>query len=75
MRSSAVVRSRCLADPALSIAGLALIVAGFLESFVTRHSPVMYPEASASIILASLVFIIVYFVVYPYHVERRFRNA
>lgn len=51
------------------------IVAGFLESFVTRHSPVMYPEASASIILASLVFIIVYFIVYPYHVERHFRNA
>ncbi len=51
------------------------IVAGFLESFVTRHSPVMYAGASASIILASLVFIIVYFIVYPYHVERRFRNA
>ena len=51
------------------------IVAGFLESFVTRHSPVMYTEASASIILASVVFIIVYFIVYPYHVERRLRNA
>ncbi len=34
MRSSAVVRSRCLADPALSIAGLALIVAGFLATFL-----------------------------------------
>jgi uncharacterized membrane protein SpoIIM required for sporulation len=51
------------------------IVAGFLESFVTRHSPVMYTEASASIILTSLVFIITYFIVYPYHAERRLRNA
>lgn len=51
------------------------IVAGFLESFVTRHSPVMYTEASASIILASLTFIIVYFIVYPYHVERRVHSA
>lgn len=51
------------------------IVAGFLESFVTRHSGIMYAEASVSIILASLVFIIVYFILYPFHVERRFRNA
>ncbi len=49
------------------------IIAGFLESFVTRHSPVMYAEASASIILASLVFIIVYFIVFPYHVARKDR--
>lgn len=51
------------------------IVAGFLESFITRHSPVMYSAASASIILASLVFVIVYFIIYPYHVERRLRSA
>lgn len=51
------------------------IIAGFLESFITRHSPVMYPAASATIILASLVFIITYFIVYPFHVERRLRSA
>lgn len=51
------------------------IIAGFLESFITRHSPIMYAEASASIILASLAFIIVYFIIYPYHVERRLRDA
>jgi len=51
------------------------ILAGFLESFVTRHSPEMYPWASAAIILGSLAFIILYFIVYPFHVERSLRNA
>ncbi len=47
------------------------IIAGFLESFVTRHSPDMPTLASASIILTSLAFIIGYFIIYPYHVEHR----
>ncbi len=51
------------------------ILAGFLESFITRLSPRMYTAASASIILASLAFIIGYFIIYPYHVERRLRHA
>ena len=47
------------------------IVAGFLESFVTRHSGTMPEWMSATIILTSLSFIILYFIIYPYHVEQR----
>ena len=51
------------------------IIAGFLESFVTRHSPIMYTEVSVSIIGASLAFIIGYFILYPFNAEGRLRNA
>ena len=45
------------------------IMAGFLESFVTRHSDVS-PVLSAGIILVSLAFVIGYFVLYPIHLSR-----
>jgi uncharacterized membrane protein SpoIIM required for sporulation len=45
------------------------IAAGFLESFVTRHSSVS-PVLSAGIILISLAFVIGYFVLYPVHLSR-----
>ncbi|MEO5929049.1 MAG: stage II sporulation protein M [Candidatus Kapaibacterium sp.] len=45
------------------------IVAGFLESFVTRHTE-MPVWASLMIILASLAFVIGYFVIYPRHLYR-----
>jgi uncharacterized membrane protein SpoIIM required for sporulation len=51
------------------------IIAGFLESFITRLSPRMYTAGSVSIIAVSLAFIVGYFIIYPYHVERRFRDA
>ena len=41
------------------------IMAGFLESFVTRHSE-WHMAIKGGIILASLAFILYYFVVYPY---------
>jgi hypothetical protein len=46
-----------------------LLVAGFLESFVTRHTE-MPIFVSAAIILASLAFVIWYFIIYPLQVER-----
>ena len=49
------------------------ILAGFLESFVTRHAPVMHTWVSSSIILLSLAFIIGYFILLPYHAERTHR--
>ena len=49
------------------------IVAGFLESFVTRHAATMPNWASASIIVLSLAAVILYFIILPYHVERRSR--
>lgn len=49
------------------------ILAGFLESFVTRHAPVMHPWVSSTIILLSLAFIIGYFIILPYHAERSHR--
>jgi uncharacterized membrane protein SpoIIM required for sporulation len=45
------------------------IMAGFLESFVTRHSSVS-PLLSAGIIMISLAFVIGYFVIYPIHLSR-----
>lgn len=50
------------------------ILAGFLESFVTRHGLSMPPWASIGIIGASLAFIIGYFILYPYHVQRHDRG-
>lgn len=49
------------------------IVAGFIESFITRHSGAMHPVLNTAIIGGSLVFIIGYFIIYPYHVERTLR--
>jgi uncharacterized membrane protein SpoIIM required for sporulation len=46
------------------------ITAGFLESFVTRHSEVS-PILSGGIILLSLTFVIGYFIYYPYYLTRR----
>jgi uncharacterized membrane protein SpoIIM required for sporulation len=45
------------------------IVAGFLESFVTRHSE-MPSWMSLSIIMTSLLFIIGYFIIYPIYLNR-----
>lgn len=47
------------------------ILAGFMESFLTRHSLTMHPALAMLIIGASLVFVIYYFVILPYHAERR----
>lgn len=49
------------------------IVAGFLESFVTRHALTMPPAVTLGIIGLSAAFIIYYFVILPYHAERRSR--
>ncbi len=46
------------------------IIAGAIESFLTRHSLVMQPAVSMSIIGASLLFVIYYFIILPYHAER-----
>lgn len=51
------------------------MLAGFLESFVTRHAPVMNDWVSITIISLSAAFILWYFVIHPYHVERRTRAA
>ena len=51
------------------------MMAGFLESFVTRHAPVMNDWVSITIISASAAFILWYFVIHPYHVEHRSRAA
>lgn len=49
------------------------IVAGFLESFVTRHTQSPEPVRWA-IILLSLCFIVWYFFIYPERVYRKFEN-
>lgn len=46
------------------------IIAGFLESFITRHND-MHPAMSLLIIFASLAFIVYYFVVYPLQLKSR----
>lgn len=51
------------------------MMAGFLESFVTRHAPVMNDWVSITIISLSAAFILWYFVIYPYHVEQCTRAA
>lgn len=50
------------------------IIAGFLESFVTRHALTMPWYVSVLIIGLSLVFVIYYFIILPYHAERRARQ-
>ena len=47
------------------------IMAGFLESFVTRHALDMRPWVALTIIGASLSWVIYYFIILPYHAERR----
>jgi uncharacterized membrane protein SpoIIM required for sporulation len=49
------------------------IMAGFLESFVTRHAPVLNDGVSGGIIVLSGAFIVFYFIILPYHAERRAR--
>lgn len=49
------------------------IVAGFLESFITRYTEAPY-LIRAAIILASLIFIIWYFFLYPKKVVNRLKN-
>lgn len=50
------------------------IVAGFLESFVTRHTE-MPIFVSLTIILGSLAFILYYFVLYPYQLHKRMSHG
>ncbi|MBL7950923.1 MAG: stage II sporulation protein M [Flavobacteriales bacterium] len=47
------------------------IVAGFLESFVTRHALTIPWYVSLAIIVCSFLFIVLYFIILPYHAERR----
>lgn len=47
------------------------ILAGFIESFITRHSATMPTAMNLFIILGSLAFIIFYFIIYPHHVQRK----
>jgi uncharacterized membrane protein SpoIIM required for sporulation len=49
-----------------------LVIAGFIESFVTRHSTNVL--LSVTTILLSLGFVISYLVIYPYIVSRRFKK-
>jgi uncharacterized membrane protein SpoIIM required for sporulation len=49
------------------------IIAGFLESFVTRHADVS-PALSASIIVLSATLIISYFIVYPIRLARSLKE-
>ncbi|PIB25291.1 stage II sporulation protein M [Maribacter sp. 4G9] len=48
------------------------VVAGFLEGFVTRHTE-MPDWLAILIILASLVLILFYYVIYPYQLHKRHR--
>ncbi len=49
------------------------IIAGFIESFLTRHALSMPPALALSIIVCSLSFVIYYFIILPFHAERRTR--
>lgn len=51
------------------------IVAGFLESFVTRHALSVPWYVSLSLIVLSLAFVIYYFVILPYHAAERPRTV
>jgi len=48
-----------------------IIIAGFLEGYVTRHGMDMPVYASLGIILVSLVIMVVYFGIYPFVVAKR----
>ncbi|MFN3875201.1 MAG: stage II sporulation protein M, partial [Flavobacteriales bacterium] len=47
------------------------ILAGFLESFVTRHALTLRPWVAMAIILASLAWVSFYFIMLPRHANRR----
>lgn len=47
------------------------IIAGFLESFVTRHALTLRPWVALTIIFGSLAWVIWYFIILPYHATRR----
>jgi uncharacterized membrane protein SpoIIM required for sporulation len=47
------------------------ILAGFLESFVTRHALTLRPWVALTIILGSLAWVVWYFIILPYHAHRR----
>ena len=47
------------------------IIAGFLESYMTRHALDVRPWVAITIIGASLAFVIYYFIILPFHAERR----
>jgi O-antigen/teichoic acid export membrane protein len=46
-----------------------IITAGFLESYITRHSE-FSPIAKASIILVSLIIVILYFIYLPLKIKK-----
>jgi uncharacterized membrane protein SpoIIM required for sporulation len=46
------------------------ILAGFIESVITRRSATMPPALNIAIIGGGIAFIIAYFIIYPYHVQR-----
>jgi uncharacterized membrane protein SpoIIM required for sporulation len=50
------------------------IMAGFLESFVTRYTE-MHLALSLTIIISSFIFIVGYFIVYPFYLKRKNLNA
>ena len=51
-----------------------LVIAGFLESFVTRHTEL--PDlVRAAIILLSLSFVIFYYIIYPKTIARHFERS
>jgi uncharacterized membrane protein SpoIIM required for sporulation len=51
------------------------IIAGFLESFVTRHALTVRPWVSLTIIFGSLAWVVYYFIILPYHANRRTRRV
>lgn len=51
------------------------LLAGFLESFVTRHALTLRPWVASTIILGSLIWVIWYFIILPYHANRRTRST
>lgn len=51
------------------------ILAGFLESFVTRHALTLRPWVAITIILGSLAWVVWYFIILPRHAYRRAHPA
>jgi len=50
------------------------ITAGFLEGFVTRHADIA-PVLAGAIILCSIIFVLFYFVYYPYYLHKTYSNG
>ena len=48
------------------------IMAGFLESFVTRYTE-MHIALSLAIIITSFIFIMAYFVILPYYLKKKYQ--